>query len=133
MTSTALHTPCGRNLKFRGVPMLASTGSHSASHCGPAPDAARDAGLKVRVAPGSFEVLGFRIPVVLCCWESGRGPNPACDVGLPLELTSGLRRDRGESGGLRGVLVAPARHRVKLGRLSMGFVGSGRMLARSRE
>ena len=43
------------------------------------------------------------------------GPNSACDVGLPLELTSSLGRDRGESGGLRGVLVAPARHRVKLG------------------
>ena len=62
-----------------------------------------------------------------------RGPNSACDVGLPLELTSGLGRDRGESGGLRGVLVAPARHRVKLGCLSMGIVGSGHMLARSRE
>ena len=31
------------------------------------PDAARDAGLKCRVAPGSFEVPGFRIPVVLRC------------------------------------------------------------------
>ena len=54
------------------------------------------------------------------------GPNSACDVGLPLELTSGLGRDRGESGGLGGVLVAPARHREKLGRLFMGIVGSGR-------
>ena len=53
------------------------------------------------------------------------GPNSACDVGLPLELTSGLGRDRGESGGLRGVLVAPARHREKLGPLLMGIVGSG--------
>ena len=41
-----------------------------------------------------------------------------------MELTSGLGRDRGESGGLRGVLVAPTRHREKLGQLSMGFVGS---------
>ena len=57
-------------------------------------------------------------------------PNSACDVGLPLELTSGLGRDRGESGGLRGVLVAPARHREKLGCLFMGIVGSG--CARSR-
>ena len=56
------------------------------------------------------------------------GPNSACDVRLLLELTSGLRRDRGESGGLRGVLVPPARHRVKLGSLSTGFVGSGHML-----
>jgi hypothetical protein len=55
-----------------------------------------------------------------------RGPNSACDVGLPLELTSGLGRDRGESGGLGGVLVAPSRHREKLGRLSIGIVGSGR-------
>ena len=53
------------------------------------------------------------------------GPNSACDVALPLELTSGLGRDRGESGGLRGVLVAPARRREKLGRLFMGIVGSG--------
>ena len=53
------------------------------------------------------------------------GPNSACDVGLPLELTSGLGRDRGESGGLRGVLVAPARRREKLGRLFIGIVGSG--------
>ena len=53
------------------------------------------------------------------------GPNSACDVGLPLELTSGLGRDRGESGGLGGVLVAPARHREKLGRLFIGIVGSG--------
>ena len=59
-----------------------------------------------------------------------RGPNSACDVGLPLELTSDLGRDRGESGGFRGVLVAPARHREKLGRLFMGIVGSG--CARSR-
>ena len=59
-----------------------------------------------------------------------QGPNSACDVGLPLELTSGLGRDRGESGGLRGVLVAPARHREKLGCLFMGIVGSG--CARSR-
>ena len=58
------------------------------------------------------------------------GPNSACDVGLPLELTSGLGRDRGESGGLRGVLVAPARHREKVGFLFMGIVGSG--CARSR-
>ena len=58
------------------------------------------------------------------------GPNSACDVGLPLELTSGLGRDRGESGGLRGVLVAPARRREKLGRLFIGIVGSG--CARSR-
>ena len=42
-----------------------------------------------------------------------------CDVGLPLELTSGLERDRGVSGSLRGVLVAPARHHEKLGRLSI--------------
>ena len=62
-------------------------------------------------------------------WKFG-GPNSACDVGLPLELTSGLGRDRGESGGLRGVLVAPARHREKLGCLFMGIVGSG--CARSR-
>ena len=62
-----------------------------------------------------------------------RGPNSACDVGLPLGLTSGLGRDRGESGGLRGVLVAPARHREKLGQLSTGIVESGRMLVRSRE
>ena len=54
-----------------------------------------------------------------------RGPNSACDVGLPLELTSGLGRDRGESGGLGGVLVAPARRREKLGRLFIGIVGSG--------
>ena len=54
-----------------------------------------------------------------------QGPNSACDVALPLELTSGLGRDRGESGGLRGVLVAPARRRVKLGRLFIGIVGSG--------
>jgi len=53
------------------------------------------------------------------------GPNSTCDVALPLELTSGLGRDRGESGGLRGVLVAPARRRVKLGRLFIGIVGSG--------
>ena len=52
-------------------------------------------------------------------------PNSTCDVALPLELTSGLGRDRGESGGLRGVLVAPARRRVKLGRLFIGIVGSG--------
>ena len=58
------------------------------------------------------------------------GPNSACDVGLLLELTSGLGHDRGESGGLRGVLVAPARHREKLGFLFMGIVGSG--CARSR-
>ena len=57
-------------------------------------------------------------------------PNSACDVGLPLELTSGLGRDRGESGGLGGVLEAPTRHREKLERLSIGIVGSGR--ARSR-
>ena len=49
----------------------------------------------------------------------------ACDVGLPLELPSGQERDRGVSGGLRGVLVAPAMHREKSGRLSIGFVGSG--------
>ena len=55
----------------------------------------------------------------------GRGPNSACDVGLPLELTSGLGRDRGESGGLGGVLEAPARHREKLERLFIGIVGSG--------
>ena len=55
----------------------------------------------------------------------GKGPNSACDVGLPLELTSGLGRDRGESGGLGGVLVALARHREKLGLTSIGFVGSG--------
>jgi len=54
-----------------------------------------------------------------------KGPNSACDVALPLELTSGLGRDRGESGGLRGVLVAPARRRVKPGRLFIGIVGSG--------
>ena len=54
-----------------------------------------------------------------------KGPNSACDVGLPLELTSGLGRDRGESGGLGGVLEAPARHREKLGRLFIGIVGSG--------
>jgi hypothetical protein len=53
------------------------------------------------------------------------GPNSACDVGLPLELTSGLGRDRGESGGFGGVLVAPARRREKLGRLFIGIVGSG--------
>ena len=57
--------------------------------------------------------------------SGNEGLNSACDAGLPLELTSGLGRDRGVSGGLRGVLVAPARHREKLGRLSMGFVGSG--------
>ena len=57
-------------------------------------------------------------------------PNSACDVGLPLELTSGLGRDRGESGGFGGVLVAPARRREKLGRLFIGIVGSG--CARSR-
>ena len=56
---------------------------------------------------------------------SKRGPNSACDVGLPLELTSGLGRDRGESGGFGGVLVAPARRREKLGRLFIGIVGSG--------
>ena len=61
---------------------------------------------------------------MICCWFVG-GPNSACDVGLPLELTSGLGRDRGESGGLGGVLEAPARHREKLGRLSIGIVGSG--------
>ena len=61
---------------------------------------------------------------------SGGGPNSACDVGLPLELTSGLGRDRGESGGFGGVLVAPARRREKLGRLLIGIVGSG--CARSR-
>jgi len=61
------------------------------------------------------------------------GPNSTCDVALPLELTSSLGRDRGESGGLRGVLVAPARHREKLGQLSTGIVESGRMLVRSRE
>ena len=64
---------------------------------------------------------------------SAGGPNSACDVRLPLGLTSSLRHDRGESGSLRGVLVALARHRVKLGQLSMGIVGSGRMLVRSRE
>ena len=42
-----------------------------------------------------------------------------------MELTSGLGRDRGESGGLGGVLEAPARRREKLGRLSIGIVGSG--------
>ena len=47
-----------------------------------------------------------------------------------MELTSGLGRDRGESGGLRGVLVAPVRHRKKPGCLFMGIVGSG--CARSR-
>ena len=57
--------------------------------------------------------------------DQGLGPNSACDVALPLELTSGLGRDRGESGGLRGVLVAPARRREKLGRLFIGIVGSG--------
>ena len=36
----------------------------------PAPDAARDAGLKCRVAPGSFEVPGFCIPVVLICRDA---------------------------------------------------------------
>ena len=56
---------------------------------------------------------------------AGGGPNSTCDVGLPLGLTSGLGRDRGESGGLRGVLVAPARRREKLGRLFIGIVGSG--------
>ena len=60
-------------------------------------------------------------------------PNSACDVGLPLGLTSGLGRDRGESGGLTGVLVAPARHRENLGQLFMGIVESGCMLVRSRE
>ena len=65
-----------------------------------------------------------------CVSKLGQRPNSACDVGLPLELTSGLGRDRGESGGLRGVLVAPARHREKLGCLFMGIVGSG--CARSR-
>ena len=33
----------------------------------PAPGAARDAGLKFWVAPGSFEVPGSRSPVVLSC------------------------------------------------------------------
>ena len=37
------------------------------------------------------------------------GLNSACDVGLLLELTSGLGRDRGESGGFGGVLVAALR------------------------
>ena len=48
----------------------------------PAPDVAWDAGLKCQVAPGSFEVLGFRIDpgssevpefrilVVLSCWDA---------------------------------------------------------------
>ena len=82
---------------------------------------------------------GDRVVVIALLWLGWmcvvalRGPNSACDVGLPLELTNGLRRDRGESGGLRGVLVAPARHRVKLGQLSTGIVESGRMLVRSRE
>ena len=58
-------------------------------------------------------------------WWAVYGPNSTCDVALPLELTSGLGRDRGESGGLRGVLVAPARRREKLGRLFIGIVGSG--------
>ena len=57
--------------------------------------------------------------------HEARRPNSTCDVALPLELTSGLGRDRGESGGLRGVLVAPARRREKLGRLFIGIVGSG--------
>ena len=55
----------------------------------------------------------------------GGGPNSACDVGLPLELTSGLERDWGVSSGLGGVLTASARHREKLGLLSIGFAGSG--------
>ena len=57
--------------------------------------------------------------------RSTLGPNSACDVELPLGLTSSLGRDRGESGGLRGVLVAPARHHEKLGQLFIGIVGSG--------
>ena len=69
-------------------------------------------------------------PGRLLHYPGTRGPNSACDVGLPLEVTSGLGRDRGESGSLRGALVAPARHREKLGCLYMGIVGSG--CARSR-
>ena len=66
----------------------------------------------------------FLNSVLYLLFALGR-PNSACDVGLPLELTSGLGRDRGESGGFGGVLVAPARRREKLGRLFIGIVGSG--------
>ena len=59
------------------------------------------------------------------CASRSAGPNSACDVVLPLELTSGLGHDRGEPGGLGGVLVAPARLREKLGQLFVGIVGSG--------
>ena len=79
--------------------------------------------------PGSMEeeLVGAKS---LACPSAGAleprlGPNSTCDVGLPLEHTSSLGRDRGESGGLGGVLVAPARHHEKLGQLSIRFVGSG--------
>ena len=70
---------------------------------------------------GHCQSHGRWLRIMLC----SKGPNSTCDVALPLELTSGLGRDRGESGGLRGVLVAPARRREKLGRLFIGIVGSG--------
>ena len=78
------------------------------------PQAEHTSGERVHIRYGHLAIIA-----------SFQGPNSACDVELPLGLTSGLGRDRGESGGLRGVLVAPARRREKLGRLFIGIVGSG--------
>ena len=120
----SLHGPCWRLVRSgrRGPIRRPKTKTYNMS------DQVRDLGPSVMFCGRKHVVTGRFVAT-----GGNSGPNSACDVGLPLELTSGLRRDQGESGGLRGVLVAPARHRVKLESLSVGFVGSGRMLVRSRE